>query len=147
MNWEELKAESVGAILHDEFKGGFRFIIMRGPASLCAYIGIPSEHPLANQSYDDLPVDCHGGLTFSSEGKELWPKGFFWYGWDYAHSGDHCFYDDERIYKSVSEGKKWLVKDVEEDSWSAICDFEGLMRLAENIIKNEKAKQGTIQNI
>ena len=92
MNWEELKQKEVGAILHDEFDEGLRFIIMRGPASLCAYVGVPLDHPLAGHSYGDLPMEAHGGLTYADKGEGKWPEGFFWYGWDYAHYGDYAFY-------------------------------------------------------
>ncbi len=131
MKYEDIKAKEIGTILYDEFSEGIRFIIMRGPCSLCAYVGIPLAHPLAGYSYDDLPVDCHGGLTFASEGRGAWPAGYFWYGWDYAHAGDYSFFDDD--YSPDSQNKKWTVEEVKEDSWSAIYDFNKLLRLSEAI--------------
>ena len=44
--WEELKELKSGAILHDEFDEGIRFIVMRGPSHLCAYIGIPEAQTI-----------------------------------------------------------------------------------------------------
>lgn len=133
--WEDIKEAESGTIFHDEFKDGLRFIVMRGPASLCAYIGLPTEHPLANHDYDNVPIDCHGGLTFSQLGDgKNWPSGFYWYGWDYAHSGDYSFYDDDFIGTRLeSKDKKWLVKEVIDDSWGAIYDMKRLCKLAEDI--------------
>lgn len=134
MNWEELRQQSSGTILHDEFNEGVRFIVMRGPASLCAYVGIPIDHPLANQGYDDLPIVAHGGLTFASKGRDAWPEGFYWYGWDYAHAGDCAFYDDEfRVAGKVNLDKKWLVKDVIDNSWETLYEFKKLLHLTEAI--------------
>ena len=142
LTWEEIRAKEVGTILHDEFDEGIRFIIMRGPGSLCAYIGIPLDHPLANKSYNDLSVSAHGGLTFAKKGeKGFFPEGFFWYGWDYAHSGDYCFYNDEPCLSKFKfnhlKEKKWLIEDVIKDSWETKYDFKKLMKLAEEI-KNQK---------
>ena len=133
LTWEQLKQEESGTILHDVFEDGVRFIVMRGPSSLCAYVGIPTEHPLAGFDYDDLVIDAHGGLTFAREGKDAWPKGFYWYGWDYGHSGDKSFYYDDMPQLLSLGDKEWLVKDVVEDSWSAIYDFRQLLKLAEKI--------------
>jgi hypothetical protein len=133
LTWDDIKSKESGTILHDEFKDGLRFIIMRGPAALCAYLGIPQDHPLANHDYDDLPIDCHGGLTFSGGGDKWRPKDFWWYGWDYSHAGDYSFYEDEYSFPISREGKKWLIKDVIDDSWSAFDDMKRLMKLAEKI--------------
>ena len=112
-----------------------RFIVMRGSCSLWAYVGIPNEHPLAGHSYKDLPIRAHGGLTFGSKGDgekgKYRPRGFFWYGWDYSHSGDYAFfYDKDPVFESIGD-RRWLAEDVIEDSWGAIYDFKKLMRLTE----------------
>jgi len=135
MTWEQIKEEKSGTILRDVFDEGVRFIVMRGPASLCAYVGIPLAHPLAGRSYDDLPVRAHGGLTFASEGRDTWPKDFYWYGWDYAHAGDYSFGDDYFIGTDLENKteKKWLVQDVIEDSQKTLYDFKQLVHLAEEI--------------
>jgi len=133
--WEELRGDKEGTVYVDEFKVSLRFLILRGPASLCAYVGAPINHPLAGHDYTDLPIGCHGGFTFSARGDDgSHPKGFWWYGWDYAHAGDGRFYDNPLSRHE----KKWLVKDVEEDSQDAIFDFITLVRLAEKIAAKER---------
>ncbi len=87
--WEDIVAAEGGKIFKDIFDEGVRFIIMKGGSSLCGYVGIPIDHPLAGFDYDDLPIEAHGGLTFSAKGHKHWPEGYWWYGWDYAHSGDY----------------------------------------------------------
>ena len=79
-------------VLLDRFGNGYRILILSCGIHPCAYVGVPSDHPLAGFSYMDLLhlIDCHGGLTFSDEGDgEARPRGYFWYGWDYAHAGDY----------------------------------------------------------
>lgn len=47
---------------------------------LCGYVHLPENHPLSGFDYDDIPISCHGGLTFSEGGL---------IGFDCAHSGDY----------------------------------------------------------
>lgn len=138
--WEQLAGDAVGTIYVDRHEDGLRFLVMRGPASLCAYLGVPKSHPLAGHSYDDVTINCHGGLTFASEGGfKTFPSEWFWYGWDYSHLDDACFYDLR--YEKDSGDHKWTVEEVEGDSWGAICDFKHLMKLSE-AITNRQAKGG-----
>ena len=122
-------------IVADWYDEGIRIIIVRGPASFNCYIGVPETHPLAGHDYDSLSIDCHGGLTYSGKGDdEYFPKGFWWYGWDYSHLGDYSFYDVK--YNKLSDEKKWTPNVIKKDSWGAIYDFKKLMKLAEKIKYN-----------
>lgn len=131
--WDDVVNAEVGHIFLDEYDEGLRFIILRGPSSLCAYIGLPSDHPLSGKAYDDLVIDCHGGLTYSSLGGEerKVPEGFWWYGWDYAHCDDAATYDSK--YAFERKGKKWTPEEVKKDSWNTLYDFRKLVKLAEQI--------------
>jgi len=133
--WEQLRGIESGTILHDEYEDGIHFIVMRGSSHLCAYLGIPKTHPLANHDYNLLPIECHGGLTFGQMGDgKNWAKESYWYGWDYGHCDDYAFYyDDPSLGNIKGSGKKWLVKDVIEDSWLAKIHMKDLMKLAEEI--------------
>ena len=131
--WEETALDEVGTIYRDWFENNIRCLVMRGPASLCAYLGIPLNHPLANFNYNDIPLNVHGGLTFGAFGdNEYRPIGYFWYGWDYAHAGDCCFYYNKYPYLN-SDDKKWLVNEVEKEIKEVLWDFEKLVTLAEKI--------------
>lgn len=70
--------------------------------ALCGYVGVPPEHPYHGRSYDDLPVEVHGGLTYADrcvEGGEEQarvchvpepgrPEDVWWFGFDCAHAWD-----------------------------------------------------------
>ena len=133
MTFEKLAELESGTILADYYDDGVRILIMRGPASITCYLGVPKNHPLAGFYYDNIPLDCHGGLTFSGEGnKKIWPDGFYWYGFDYAHLGDKSFYN-LRLRISDRSDTAWTVKEVKKDIWTAVYEFKKLMKLAENI--------------
>ena len=57
------------------------------------YVALPNWHPFYKKHYDEIPVSCHGGLTYGSldEDEDLWVIGF-----DTSHSGDNennCDFD------------------------------------------------------
>ena len=60
------------------------FVISHGWGN--GYVGIPSWHPYYKMDYNEIPIDCHCGLTWSSldEDENLWVIGF-----DTSHSDDN----------------------------------------------------------
>lgn len=68
---------------------GFDFyVVNQGGSHPCAYIVLPKFN---GTSYNDIPVECHGGLTYGQrdlEGVKL-EDGEYVIGWDYAHWGDY----------------------------------------------------------
>lgn len=55
---------------------------------LNGYVKIPKTHPAYFKDYDELDIECHGGLSFSGfltdrKGERKWYIGF-----DCAHAGD-----------------------------------------------------------
>lgn len=73
----------------------YKVIIHPLLGNLCGYVRIPDKHLLQKiEDYDDMNINCHGGLTFCKrveedeiESNTKFTKGY-WIGWDYAHSGD-----------------------------------------------------------
>jgi hypothetical protein len=67
---------------------GLRLLVVRGPFSFCAYIGVKADHPLAGLEELDFP--CHHGITFEQWGQpgSRWDAGWYWWGWDYGHFTD-----------------------------------------------------------
>lgn len=139
--WEQLVSLKEGTVLVDKFDEGVRIFILRGPSSICCYLGIPIDHPLAGLNYNNIPIDCHGGFTFGGEGDGGYrPGSFYYYGWDYGHSGDYAFYYDTitllQRYSHEDE-KKWLLEDVENDMWNTLYNFKLLVKLSETIISKK----------
>jgi len=123
-------------ILLDTEEVGIRIIILSLGTYPCAYVGIPINHPLAGLHYGDLSfITCHGGFTFSEKGDgEYLPKGYWWYGWDYAHAGDYLGY-----YSNIGEiikekwAKKWTTKEIYSEALAVAWDMKKLMSLIEKI--------------
>ena len=126
-------------ILLDTEEEGIRIIILSLGTHPCAYVGIPINHPLARFDYDDLSfIRCHGGFTFSREGDGKYlPKGYWWYGWDYAHCGDYMGYyeNDESIQLG---SKKWTTQEIYDEAQFVAWDMKRLMTLIEKIYIKEK---------
>lgn len=136
--WDDVKNAAAGDVFCDEFDEGIRFIILRGPGSLCAYIGISVDHPLAGWEYDDLPITAHGGLTYSGTGVHG-DGSTYWYGWDYAHSGDRPTYDfGDRFDR---DEKEWTPAMVYSDSWETKWEFKKLVGLVEKISRRPASNQ------
>jgi|GEM_PF-2225311 len=122
-----------------------RLILNVSGSHFTQYFGIPKYHPLAGFYYDEVPLRCHGGLTFSSEGDGgKYPKDFYWYGWDYAHAGDFITAGANDLITtsglfSLNGDKDWTLKEVIEDGDETFYDFKLLKELAEKIAeKNEE---------
>lgn len=133
VTFEEARAAKTGTIFIDRWDDGLRFVVLSGPVALCAYIGVPVAHPLAGHSYEILPVEAHGGLTYAGEDMKELPSEMYWYGWDYAHCGDFCFYDSED--GSHAKDKRWTPSEVDGDSWLTISQFHKLVKLTETVAR------------
>ena len=102
--WEDCAKDAVCTVYYDWQEDGYRVMVLRGPCSVNAYVGVPENHPAYGKPYDDVYVRCHGGLTFAQAGNNntIYPEGWWWLGWDYAHYGDECFFDVEhRNYENI----------------------------------------------
>ncbi len=84
----------------------FNYFIYSLGTHPCAYVDVGSTS-LDHVNCDDIDIQCHGGLTYSNETlHDLDDKSWF-IGWDYAHFEDHL--------GGYSGGKKWTVKEIEEE--------------------------------
>lgn len=112
----------------------YRCLIIRGPGSLCGYIGVNEDHPLYGVEYDNLPIECHGGLTFSDKGDDTFrPAGRWWFGWDYGHAGDASFYDLISPYGISYNQHKWTPSEVESEFWHIAWQFKKLTWLVRSL--------------
>lgn len=82
-----------------------------------AYVKIPKDNWLCTvKNYYDIPVECHGGLTFRddhlyiSDNQKI--EGEF-IGWDYAHCGDYApYYEDLPCMDLAEKTKKWTTHEI-----------------------------------
>jgi len=113
------------------FDEGVRVSIMSLHHYFTAYLGIPVSHPLAGFDYDDLSLGVHGGLTYSRKGDgDYLPKGYWWYGWDYAHAGDAVYYGGDDFCIGDHD---WTLEEVKGEVQDALYEFKRLVNLAEKI--------------
>ena len=85
---------------------GFDFYVLSLGTHPCAYIDV-SNTSLAGRHYDDINIDCHGGLTYSENQLVTVDKKGWFIGWDYAHLGDY----QGSLYYS-GEGKQWTTGEI-----------------------------------
>ena len=106
-------------VLHKGTYKEFDFFILSIGTHPTAYVKIPEEHKYYKKGYDDIPIECHGGLTFSSHRLSYDDFRFnpivlqdsWWIGWDYAHAGDYTGYD-EMFNRGLYKNKKWTTKEI-----------------------------------
>ena len=68
-------------IIEEGTSNGFQYAIVEGPYYYCAYVALPEGHKYYDVFYDNIPIECNGGLTFSGK-----YDNFYLIGWDYGHS-------------------------------------------------------------
>ena len=91
--------EYIGAIQEErfEYKGFPCVVIMQAGCFRTGYVGIPKTHEKYGIHYNNLDIDCHGGLTYSNntlifqDDKDTW-----WIGFDTAHYGDGKDFESAR---------------------------------------------------
>lgn len=84
-----------------EYKG-FPCVVLFMPMGYrCGYVGLPKENRYYKKKYDDIPVDCHCGLTYSEnhlfgqDDKDIW-----WIGFDCGHCFDGI---DKNTFNNIYE--------------------------------------------
>ena len=89
---------------------GFDYYVANmGGSHPCAYVVLDKNHIFNGVPYDDIPVQCHGGLTYGDsrlEGVKL-EDGEYVIGWDFAHWGDYI-----SAYGAPTDHKMWTTDEV-----------------------------------
>lgn len=91
------------------YRGFIYEIVFQDLGHRCGYVGIPAGHKLYEVYYEDIPMDCHGGLTFSSFSNKLGPD-VWWIGFDCNHLCDKIDIESLRKYygdKVANDRAKW----------------------------------------
>jgi hypothetical protein len=129
--WRQVVDAMPGQDLADWTIGEYRVLIRRGFCALCAYVGVPTDHPWAGWDRRKIPVEVHGGFTFCSVGDGDWPVGYYWFGWDYGHFMDYRVFPDLPEYDS--HGHQWTVDEVRTEALAVIEQFKRLRVVAEAV--------------
>lgn len=137
--WHECRAAALNTVCALFYREGLCLLVLRGPHSLCSYVGIPADHPLAGAGYELLPVKVCGGLNFEGvhgEGfNEIFPRGFYFYGWSHDHRIDASFDRDPRPEETL-----WDVPMCCLELEAAAIEFTSAMKLAKHAAKRELAR-------
>lgn len=105
---------------------GYKYAIVSYGTHPCCYVFIPKGHRFYKQSYEKIDIDCHGGLTFSSNDLIFNPienNNDWVIGWDYAHYDDYMGYyefDCLKDCESFSHSKKWTTEELLDEVKSVI---------------------------
>jgi hypothetical protein len=104
---------------------GFSCMMLRNHfGNWCGYVGVPSDHSCYKKNYDDVYVDVHGGLTYSSLCDKTgaichtpepgMPDDVWWLGFDCAHYNDMTpsllYSDSPGTYRDVTYVKNEVCK-------------------------------------
>lgn len=79
-----------------------------------AYIDV-SDTKLAGKDYNDIDIECHGGLTYGRNRLLTVDKKGWFIGWDYGHCGDYR--GDCRF---TMGNKRWTTEEIVEECKSVI---------------------------
>ena len=90
----------------------------------CAYVKLTGDDKYYHTDYEEIPIECHGGLTYSGETLEYTKRNnpifslvsgednSWVIGWDYAHYDD-CIYDSD-------SGRRWATAEMVEECENVI---------------------------
>jgi hypothetical protein len=117
---------------------GIRWLVLRGPIGTpCAYVGIPLASPAAglNTAFlEQTGPSPHGGWTYAGEGDGVnRPEGWYWWGWDYAHSSDWI------PYLESNRGHRWTTDEV-------VAEIRELLPAFEVWLRSGPEEQATVES-
>lgn len=112
---------------------GYNYFILSMGTHPCGYVEIPKSSKYYNVDYDNIPIECHGGLTYSENylgtiANECEER--FFVGWDYAHYMDYVgYYDIGELKPSFVEPlKKFKTKEMVNECLKVIEQLISLER-------------------
>lgn len=109
---------AIDVLANGTFKG-YEFVILSYGTHPCAYIGIPKGHRFYNRMEYEIPIDCHGNLTYADFGIHGHMKDKYVIGWDYNHVCDQF--------------RRWTTEEI----------LEEVHEVIDQIVKGDESEQGT----
>lgn len=118
------KDRKIEMLYYDKYKNYNYYILSLGTHPT-AYIAIPKGNKLYGQDYNDIyemgcDINVNGGLTYSRHELIGIDSEDWFIGWDYAHCGDYCGYEETMPESIRTHGKKWTTKEIIEECKNAI---------------------------
>lgn len=114
-------------ILDEGFFTGYHYCILSLGTHPCAYVEIPKDHKYYGKNYLDMNINCHGGLTFSSQnGLPPIIENGFWIGWDYNHFYDYNGLFVNQLMMDFSNRKRWTTQEILDEVKSVIFQLKGI---------------------
>ena len=104
-------------ILENKEYEGYEYYIITLGSPPCCYVLLPKGHCYHGEHYDDIPIECHFGLTYSEPTllrDNIIAGGEWVIGWDYAHLDD--FYSNSRGFS----GHKWTLGELRNEVYEVI---------------------------
>lgn len=80
------------------YKGYYCCVIFQPLGFRCGYVMVQNQHPAYEKNYNDLHINCHGGLTFSDHTLIDTKFSGWWIGFDCAHTWDLIDVDSQMKY-------------------------------------------------
>ena len=106
-----------------EYKGYEYYIITLGTHP-CCYVLLPKGHKHYGKNYNDIPIECHFGLTYSEPTllrDNIIHGGEWVIGWDYAHVGDLFDYHKTLFMERIRcDDKKWHLDELRNEVYEVI---------------------------
>ena len=108
-----------GEILYLDSYKGYNYLVLSYGTHPCCYIMLDTNSKYYGKSYLQIPLDVHGGLTYSGDslGNFLNRENYWIIGWDYAHCGD-------RYGGYLINGHTWKTTELIRDCIKAIDKLE-----------------------
>ncbi len=101
---------------------GYEYAIVSQGFYPCAYVRLPKRHNYYGLDYDDIPIDCHCGLTYAGSCLSVLPEhSGWWIGWDYGHCCDYAGYMENPEWSNIdiiyyaNYFKKWTTPEIFEE--------------------------------
>ncbi|MEM1213432.1 MAG: hypothetical protein AAGI68_14185 [Planctomycetota bacterium] len=120
-------------VLADGTVGDVRILVLRGPFSPCAYVGVQKDSPrLQGIDHEEIELDVHGGITYRGLLDVILPaEAHFWWGWDYAHHGDHTVHSTGHF-----AGRRWATKTIARMAEKAAAQLHELLATRHAALNN-----------
>lgn len=89
---------------------GFDYAIISYGTHPCCYVFLPRGHKYYGKSYDEINIDCHGGLTYAEDDLSSNPivTDKWVIGWDYHHCDDYSGLYKTEYLKLLNSGKELM---------------------------------------